>query len=221
MATIIKCQSQQRRDTVAPRAAAYNLTDMADHAEHYLASVRTEAQKIVAEARAEAAEIRRQAETEGRAAAEAAIDASLDTKIAEQMATLTPAIQRVTVQLEDARQQWLRHWEASVIQLARAMAARLVRRELDASPEVSLEWTREALQLTAGASNVVIRLNPTELENLRDETEQVVAAFRPLATAEIVADPQVPPGGCRLDTKLGSVDQHFETQLKRLAEEML
>lgn len=221
MATIIKRQTQQRRDTVAPRAAAYNLTDMADHGEQYLASVRNEAKRILVEAQAQAAEIRRQAEAEGRQAAEATIDASLNSKIAEQMTTLTPAIGRVAAQLEDARQEWLRHWEESVVELARAMAARLVRRELDASPEISLQWTREALQLTAGASHVVVRLHPTELENLREQTEQVIAAFRPLATAELIADPEIPPGGCRLDTKLGSVDQHYETQLQRLAEEML
>ena len=221
MATIIKRQTHERRESAATRPAAYNLADMADHGERYLATVRAEAAKIVAAARQEAAEIRRQAEVEGRAAAEKAVDQALDAKIAGQMETLTPAIERVVHQLEDARQQCLCHWEASVVHLARAMASRLVRREVESVTEISLGWTREAVQRTAGASEVGVRLHPTELENLRDQTEKLIAAFRPLATAQLVGDPQIPPGGCRIETKLGSVDGHFETQLRRLAEEML
>jgi len=35
-----------------------------------------------------------------------------------------------------------------------------------------------------------------------------------------VADPDITPGGCRVDTQFGSIDQQLETQLARIEEEL-
>ena len=40
-----------------------------------------------------------------------------------------------------------------------------------------------------------------------------------LGDAELVADPAITPGGCRVETRFGVIDQQFETQLARIEEE--
>ncbi len=41
-----------------------------------------------------------------------------------------------------------------------------------------------------------------------------------LGETQIVADASVSPGGCRVETRFGSIDQTFEAQLARVEEEL-
>jgi flagellar assembly protein FliH len=220
MATIIKTHEPQRQSGSALRAVAYDLTDMAAQADSYLGTVRGQAAQIVEQAKREADAIRQQAEAAGKRAAEQAIERILDEKVAQQMKTLTPALQAAVRQVEDARQAWLRHWEACAVELAVKIAGRLVRSELQRKPEISAAWIRESLQLAAGSGDVTIRLNPADQETLAKQAQQLAAVFAPLAKLTVVADESISPGGCKLITEFGSIDQQLETQLERVKEEL-
>ena len=220
MATIIKRESQLFASGTELRNVAFDLADMTAQADVYLQEVRAEAAKIVQQAEKEAADIRQQAELAGKQAAEAAIERILDEKVAQQMKTLTPALSSAVQQIEDSRQDWLRHWESSATRLACAIAARIVRRELTAEPEIALEWVREALQMCAGAAEITVRLHPTDHETLGNQVSQLVEVFIPTAQANIVADSSLAVGGCRIETEFGAIDQQLETQLERLQQEL-
>jgi flagellar assembly protein FliH len=220
MATIIKTHEPQRPSGTAMRAVAYDLTDMSAQADSYLVTVRNQAAQIVEQAKREADAVRKDAETAGRRAAEQAIERILDEKVAQQMKTLTPALQAAVQQVEDAKQEWLRRWESSAVDLAVAIAGRLVRGEIQRRPEIKAAWIRESLQLAAGAADVTVSLNPADHETLSRQVEQLAKVFTPLAKLNVVADDAITPGGCKLVTEFGSVDQQLETQLERVKEEL-
>lgn len=220
MATIIKRESQQYASGTELRDIAYDLTDMTGQADAYLQQVRAEAAKIVRQAEQEAAKIRQQSEQAGKKAAESAIERILDEKVAQQMKSLTPALAVAIKQVEDSRQDWLRHWESSATRLACEIAARIIRREIESEPEIALEWVRDALQLAAGSAEITVRLSPTDHETLGPQVRQLVEVFQSTATAQIVSDPSISPSGCRVETEFGSVDNQLETQLERLQEEL-
>ncbi|MCA9230403.1 MAG: hypothetical protein KDA57_07115 [Planctomycetales bacterium] len=220
MATIIKRESQQYQSGTALRGVAYDLSDMAGQADHYLDSVRAETAKIVQDAQAEAEKIRAQAEESGRKAAEAAIERILDEKVAQQMRSLTPALAQAVSQIEDSRQQWLHHWEQSAIRLACSIAQRIIRQELKSQPDIAQQWIEEALRLSAGAAEITVRLHPSDRETLGGQVEKLAEVFRPAATTKIVADEAISKAGCRVETEFGSIDQQIETQLARIAQEM-
>ncbi len=220
MATIIKRGSQSHDSGIELRKLAFDLTDMSSQGDAYLQEVRQEAAKIVQQAEQEAAKIRQEAEAAGKAAAEAAIERILDEKVAQQMKTLTPALSSAVQQIEDSRQDWLRHWESSATQLACAIAARVIRRELQIQPDVALEWVKESLQMCAGAAELTVRLNPSDHETLGKQVRQLVEVFQPAAETKIVADPAISMSGCRIETEFGSIDQQIETQLERLQQEL-
>jgi flagellar assembly protein FliH len=185
-----------------------------------LRSIRAEAAAIVEAARRDAAAIRAEAEAAGRRAAEQAIERILDEKVAKQMKTLTPALEGAVRQIVDARHDWLRHWESAAVDLAAAIAGRLVRAELARRPELTVEWIREALQLAAGAGEIALRLHPSDAQTLERQAEQLAAVFAPAASVRIVADDSITPGGCRLVTEFGAVDAQLEAQLDRVKEEL-
>lgn len=220
MATIIKRESQLFSSGTELRNVAYDLSDMAGQADAYLQEVRVEAAKIIQQAEQDAAKIRQESELAGKQAAEAAIERILDDKVAKQMKTLTPALAGAVKLIEDSRHEWQHHWETSATKLACAIASRIIRRELQAQPEIALEWVQESLQMCAGAAELTVRLHPTDFETLGDQVRQLTEVFHPAAPSNIVADESLSVGGCRIETEFGSIDQQLETQLQRLQQEL-
>jgi flagellar assembly protein FliH len=210
------------REAVAARhTVAFNFDDLSARANDYLAKIRNEAAQIVADAKQQAAAARKQAEQQGRQAAMQAAERVLDEKVGQQMKSLLPAVAQAIDRIEAARHDWLAHWEANVVRLAEAIAARLVRRELSQHPEITLSLVKEALSLAAGSPQLRLRLNPKDHHALAGQVERLTKEFQRLAPLEIVADPSVSAGGCRLETQFGVIDQQFEAQLARLREELL
>ncbi|MCR4414084.1 MAG: FliH/SctL family protein, partial [Thermoguttaceae bacterium] len=182
--------------------------------------IRAEAGRIVAKAHQEAAAIKKQAEAEGRRAGQAAVEQMVQNQLARQMATLLPALRQAVDEIRHAKQAWLTHWERSAIHVAAAIARRVIRRELTEHPEIAIDLVREALELAAGNTELRIHLHPADHQALGAQIESVVRELAPLASAELVADARVTPGGCRVETRFGVIDQQIETQLARIEEEL-
>jgi flagellar biosynthesis/type III secretory pathway protein FliH len=141
--------------------------------------------------------------------------------VAQHVAGALPAIRQIVAQLNDAQAEWQRQWEQSAVRVATAIAERVIRRELDRRPEITLELVSEALRLTAGATDVSVRLNPADHERLGPQVNRLAEAIGQLAPTDVVADPEITPGGCRVVTKFGEVDLQIESQLRQIEQELL
>ena len=222
MATILRSsRSTDQKSGRMVQPVAFSFADLSSRADDYLATIRNEAAKIVAEALEQAEKIRRESERAGRKAAEDAIEAILEDKVAKQMKTLRPAIDDLVARLDDARGAWQEHWEQAGIRLAVAIAERIVRRELAQRPDITLDFVREALLLANGSSQVVVKLNPSDYENLGKQAETLAASLSRLASTRVIADSTISVGGCVVSTEFGEIDQRLESQLARIAEELL
>jgi len=201
-------------------AAHFNFDDVAAHAADCVARARVEAASILAEAAHAAAAIRDSAEAEGRRAAEQAVDQLVEQKVAEQLARLRPALAKSYDQLQCARQEWLADWETRAVRLATSIAERIIRRELCAQHDIPLALVREALELAAGCRRMRLLMNPADLSGLAGPVQKLLDEFASVAATELVADASISAGGCRVETEHGSIDQQFEAQLDRIAEEL-
>ena len=220
MSTIIKATDRNS----AIQAVTFNFDDMTAQADRYLEKVRGEAAQIVARARQqaqhEATAIRGKAEAEGRRAGQAAVEETVKRELGQQLATLLPALGQAVAEIQHAKQAWLTHWEKSAVHVAAAIARRLVRRELSRSPEIAMVLVREALELAAGSSHVRLHLNPADRDALQPELDALLQELAGLGNPEVVADPHIARGGCRVETRFGTIDQQLETQLARIEEEL-
>ena len=113
-----------------------------------------------------------------------------------------------------------RAWESSGIHVAAAIAQRVVRRELTAQPEITLTLLREALELAAGSSTIRVHLHPTDRQAMGGQIEALLGTLSGLGTPELVDDPAISRGGCRVETNFGSIDQQCEAQIARIEEEL-
>ena len=87
-------------------------------------------------------------------------------------------------------------------------------------PEITLEWVRESLQLAAGSGDMTIQLSPADQSTLKKQVQQIANVFAPLANVNVTASEAVAPGGCRVVTEFGVIDQQIETQIARIKEEL-
>jgi len=213
MATIIRLADPPHNR----RAEALNFDDLAAQANRYLGEVKAEAERILADAREQADAIRQQAAQEG---AQAAIQA-VEQMVGEKMAPVLLALNQAATELRHAKQEWLTHWESSAVHLAAAMAARIVRSELTQKPEIALTLVREALELAAGSQGVRLRLHPEDYKLLGAQVQTLIDTMSSIGDADVTPDPAISRGGCRVETRFGTIDQQFETQLKRIEEELI
>lgn len=212
MATVIKASS-------AP-TTVFQPEELGNEGAKYLEHVRAQAAEILRAAELEAAQIRQHAEEAGRAAGLADAELQVTRRVDQQLATLTPLVDEAIVAIHTARGQWLAHWESAAVRLAVAIASRVVRREVAQSPPITLGLVREALELAAGSSHVQLRLHPDDLNALGTHVTRLVDELARLGSCEIVADEHIERGGCRLDTRFGTIDQQFGAQLARIEQEL-
>ena len=216
ISTVIKASE----NTKHIRPVAFNFNDMVGQAETRLNDFRQEAAGLIAQAKKESEAIRKKAQQEGRDALQKQVRHQLVAEQTQQLATLMPALKKVVEEVQHARLAWISHWEKTAVQVAIDIAERIIRREVENRPEITLNWVREALELAVGNDQIQVRLSPQDCQTLGEDVQMVIAQIQSLAPVEVVADPEITPGGCRIDTQFGSIDQQVQAQLARVYEEL-
>ncbi|MGD9126220.1 MAG: FliH/SctL family protein [Planctomycetia bacterium] len=216
MSTVIKASN---KDSIA-KAIAFNLPDMAGEADAVLDRIRQEATKIIDAARQEAQQIRIQAEREGHQAAEQRVREQMTQEQAQKLSTLLPALQQTVQELQNAKHAWMSHWEKSALRVATAIAERIIRQEIKEHPDIPLTLIREALGMAIGSDEIRIHLNPADCESLGDQVEMITHEVSGLGPVAVCPNPQITQGGCRVETRFGTIDQQFQSQLDRIEEEL-
>jgi len=109
-----------------------------------------------------------------------------------------------------ARDRFLRVVEHEVVELALAVAARILRREAQMDPLLLTGAVRVALGQLSGSTQVKLRVPPTEL----DLWTEAIALIPNLALRPTVeAGEGMRLGDCLIETDLGSVDLGVRSQL--------
>jgi flagellar assembly protein FliH len=219
MAGIIKSGIwQQAANTANP--AAFNFQDIASQADDYLTSIRRQATQILTQAKAQVAAIEAEARLRGQQAAIEQAGKSSQEYLDQKLKSLLPALENAITAIQQSQATWLQHWEQNTVKLATAIAERLIKRELSRDPEISIAWIREALELVGGQGSVTVQLHPTDYETLGEQVQPLIRRLTKLGPATVVPDPGIEPGGCRVLTEFGSIDQQLGVQLKRIEEEL-
>ncbi len=216
MSSIIKSSERQARGA----GAAFNLNDVVRKANEYLEDVQRQADQIRAEAHEDAQQIRQRAEQEGQQAALQAVDHLLQERVAAEMKTILPALQKLVEETEQLQQSWQLHWQQSAVHLATRIAEKIVRHELRQRPQIAHDMLADALQLAVGGSEVEIRLNPADRATLGEAGGPIAQVLSRLAPVTFIEDGSIAPGGCLIDTRHGRIDAKLETQLARIESEL-
>lgn len=216
MATIIKASGGAR----VGEAMAFALEDFSEQPMDALEQARRRATEILELAEQEAIAIRRRAEAEARAGALETSEQVVQEQLSRRLDGLWPALEQAVDRVVASKAEWLAHWERAGLKMATAIAACVIRREVERAPHITLELVREALELAAGSADIQLRLHPEDHEALGEEVGRIVSRLSRLGNPEVVADAAIERGACRVDTRFGTIDQQFAAQLARIEEEL-
>lgn len=227
--TIIKARSAGPESL---GARAFVVNDVLREARGILAAAQKNAAEMVEQARAEAGQIREQARKEGREAGfiaghEAGFKvgreeafAAASREFSEQQRLLVAACEDLIGQIEAGRSFWLASARQDLVELALAIARRVVHRVGERERSVVLANLEEAVRLAARRSEVTIVVHPADAAAARSFADGLLGRRDRWKHVEVVEDPRMSPGGCRVHWDHGVVDAALETQLDRIADQL-
>ena len=214
-------------------AIVLDLGDLAQQAEKIRAAAEAQAGEIIAQAGAEAQQMIANAKGQGFEAGQAeGLQAGREQGRQQGRAE---ALAQVAEQLQALQQNWtaaLQDWETrkqelhrqaqqAVLELALALAEKVVRRRVEVDPTVIVAQVTQALAHVLQPTDVTVRICIQDRPLLEEALPRVLAMFPQLQHLQLVDDPAVNRGGCVLSYDQGRIDARIETQLQRMVELLL
>ncbi len=86
-----------------------------------------------------------------------------------------------------------------------AIAERIVHERTRSNPNVVVENVRQALTRLVGREVVTLRVNPGDLDTIREHRDEIVAA-NDVEHLRVVEDQRVDRGGVIVETDAGTID---------------
>jgi len=173
-------------------------------------------QDIMEEGRAEAEEKVRAAYEEGlRRGLEAG-----EEQFRQQIAECAEALANVAVAIRQSHEEFVDSLEPQVVEIMRAIAQKILHREAETDPGLIGKVVRAALEKLAEREHVIVRLNPSDLEAMREQKVTLLEEFDGVERLDLMADETITPGGCIVETDLLHVDARIEEQVQAFFDAM-
>jgi len=129
-------------------------------------------------------------------------------------------LRRLTDTLEELttlREQMIHQTERQMVQLALAIARRIVHREVSIDQDLLIAMSRVALDRLGESAQVTVRLNPQDFE----ATAAVRSAEWAGTHVTVVADARVGRGGCSVESDFGVMNVGVDAQIQEIARSLL
>ena len=120
-------------------------------------------------------------------------------------------------ELTSLRASMIRQTENQIVELALAVARRVVHREISLDRNLMIAIVRVALDRLGESAHVTVRLHPEEFEATG------AARVAEFAGSDItfVPDARVGRGGCRVESDMGMLDASVDAQIQEIARALL
>ena len=128
------------------------------------------------------------------------------------------SLNRILAQLENIRQQIYREIEKETAQLALSIARKIVCHEVKTNQETVTCIAREALSRVNNPAKITIKLNPDDLQFIKDTRSQFSRFLRNVDNIRFEAEASIQSGGCLVETDRGDIDARIEKQFQAIEE---
>lgn len=186
------------------------------HARSLVEQAQAEKENILNKAHADAETIRRQAQAEGleqgRQQGRQEIEAALQQKVESFCETIQTLLQSI----HQEKDRLIRRSESQLIDLACVIAGRIVRKEIEQDDLAVVRIVQQAIDLATEKEKLTVRLNPADLEWVRQHTDQILESHDGLKEIHFEDDPRIERGGCMIETIAGNVDARLERQMEEI-----
>jgi len=184
--------------------------DLGARAHQILQEAEQEAQTLLGAARQKAASLEQEGYRDGLLQGRAEAFAEARTGIQQ----LVTALGAGAARLRSLEEEFRRHAGETVIDLALAVAERILRAEVARDSRATLRVVQAALDALPEHGEVVVWIHPDQCAMLQDHRSELLAAAEGATALRILGDPTVEAGGCRVETPGSLVDATLSGQLE-------
>jgi flagellar assembly protein FliH len=134
-------------------------------------------------------------------------------------AELESVIQRLRqayMDIEKYRKQLYLEAEKETVDLAMAVARKIIGQEISLDRQIVLNVVKGALDKVIDHEKVIIRINPADLETVQTALFEFLPHVEKLENVHFEADAAITTGGCIVETNFGNIDARIENQLDQI-----
>jgi flagellar biosynthesis/type III secretory pathway protein FliH len=128
------------------------------------------------------------------------------------------SLHQALVKLQNIRQEIHQEIEKEVVQLALAIAKKIVCHEVKTTRETVVCIAREALSRVENPGKIKIKLNPEDFQFINDTQSQLSRFLQNVDNIRFEAADSVQSGGCLIETDRGDIDARIEKQFQVIEE---
>jgi flagellar assembly protein FliH len=154
---------------------------------------------------------RQQAEVfeQGRQSGQQQLRAELEASLGKSREQITHALRQFALE----RQDYYRRIEGEVVELALAIARKILHREAQVDPHVLAGIVRVTLEKLDTGTKVNLHVHPQEAADWR---HYFACQIEDIPAPDVYEDPAIALGECRIETSLGSTEVGLHSQLKEI-----
>jgi len=142
-------------------------------------------------------------------------------QVTQQLAALTDRWSKTLDILHQNMPAHIADAKTDLVRLALAIAQRVTGQEVLKDRKVAKKTIEDTFRLIGNSRKVALRVNPSEEAELAEYLPDLLTKLRTIESIELQVDDSVSPGGCVASFGAGEVDSQMETQLQRIADELL
>jgi flagellar assembly protein FliH len=146
---------------------------------------------------------------QGRQSAQQQLRTELDAALAKNRGEISHALHEFTLE----RQDYYRRIEGEVVELALAIARKILHREVQIDPQALAGIVRVTLEKLDIGTKIKLHVQPQEAAAWR---HYFACQVGDVPAPEIQEDPALAVGECRIETSLGSTEVGLQSQLKEI-----
>jgi flagellar biosynthesis/type III secretory pathway protein FliH len=216
-----------------PGNQVFNLNDIAEEAQGILEQARRERQSLLQQVRQEIKRERQQAQEEGyRTGQEQGLQEGRKTgydqalqnareEFTQRSVSVCKNLEAICTEFDRCKKELLWQTEQNAVALILAIARKVVKQAGLLHREVATDNIKSALELLNKTTNVIVQIHPQDAEHVEKMVESASSPFADYANIAFEKEESIETGGCRLITEQGRIDGQLDTQVDRIAQELL
>jgi flagellar assembly protein FliH len=142
----------------------------------------------------------------------------LEEKYNSQLLERYESIAKTFESIDENLDEYKNVFEKLVLKSAYMISEKIIRREIQKESMIT-EVIKESLNKIVGANNIMIKLNPNELEKIKMESGNSFVG-KSLSNMNFEADDRIDAGGCLVITEIGNVDGRVSSQMEEIEKQL-
>lgn len=138
-----------------------------------------------------------------------------------QVQILTEQMKSMLNSLSIQAESIIEYHEQEILKLVIKIARKIIDTEVSLNPEIVLNVLKNSLNFLNEKEEIKVLVNSNDWTIVKDNLKKLSLTIDLPENIEIISNPNIAQGGCRIDFKAGSIDADLETQFAEIQRKLL